>query len=66
MDEDHNIAITTDPKVINIEGMQEATLKDIRRAVLEISADLAAQAASQYFLSTISGPQQPDDEPTEG
>ena len=64
IDEDQNISITTSPDVIKIDGIQEATLKDIRRAVLEISADLAAQAASQYFLSSISAP--PAEEPTEG
>jgi patatin-like phospholipase/acyl hydrolase len=54
--ENGDLSIDTSPQSLPVEVMSEATLKDIRRAVLEISADLAAQAASQYFKNFI----QPD------
>lgn len=48
-----DLSIDTSPENLPVEIISEATLKDIRRAVLEISADLAAQAASQYFKNFI-------------
>ena len=32
---------------------RQPTYRDVRRALLELSADLAAQAAAQYVLSTL-------------
>lgn len=40
---------------------REATLMDIRRAVLELSADIAAQAAAQYVLENSLGQQDGSD-----
>ena len=55
--ENDDISIQTHPEVLNFPIVREATGKDLRRAALEIAADLAAQSAAQYTIAGIQSAQ---------
>lgn len=53
--------------ILDVQGLEmerTANMKDARRAILEVAADIAAQAAAQYTVSQLKQAMQP--EPTAG
>ena len=59
IDEENNSHVVYDIPTELVEITRPASLRDVRRAVLEIGADIAAQAAAQYSQSYLAPKEEP-------